>query len=245
MRKEVKTIVQWILYFLIIAIVGFVGLNRLIDALIHSKKDVIVPNLIGKNINDMLDTVSSLNLYIKKTGEDFNTELQAGLIISQSPVSGSVVKEGKAIKVIVSAGGEVIFVPDLTNQTIRSAQVMLRKNSLDLGEQDEKYSYTVEKGKIISQSPLARTSVRKDGLVNIIVSLGVPLEGTLLMPNFINKNSLEAEQWCVENGVIVKNTNMVSDPSIADNTIIKQMPEADAVINKGQSVEFWIASKPK
>jgi len=89
LRKEVKKAIQWTLFFLIIAIIFFTGLNRLIDALIHSKKDQIVPNIIGKNIVDALDTLSSLNLYLKKTGEVFNSELQAGLVISFIPFSQS------------------------------------------------------------------------------------------------------------------------------------------------------------
>ncbi|HAM39685.1 MAG TPA: hypothetical protein DCP53_09890 [Elusimicrobia bacterium] len=243
LRKEVKKAIQWTLFFLIIAIIFFTGLNRLIDALIHSKKDQIVPNIIGKNIVDALDTLSSLNLYLKKTGEVFNSELQAGLVISQTPVSGSIVKEGRAIKVIVSAGGEVIFVPDLTNQTVRSAQLILRKNSLDLGEQEERYSNNIAKGNIMSQNPMPRTSARKDGLVNIIVSHGPPPPGTILMPDFKGKSFFEAQEWCNNNDIIIQNIDMVNDPTLEQNSIIKHVPGTDMVISTGQPVRFWIATR--
>ena len=220
-----------------------VGMNRLIDALIHSKKDRIVPNLIGSNIADSLDVLSSMNLYLKKGAEEFNSDVPAGIIISQSPPAGSIIKEGKAVNVVVSVGGEVIFVPDLTNQTVRSAQLILRKNGLDLGEQDEKYSTVIEKGKIISQNPNPRTPIQKNGLVNIVVSLGTPPEGVLLMPDFIGKNITEAENWALQNGVQIKNVNRTKDTAITENTVVKLIPESDEVIEKNKTAEFWIATK--
>jgi len=229
---------------LIIGGIAFVvGMNRLIDALIHSKKDRIVPNLIGSNIADSLDVLSSMNLYLKKGAEEFNSDVPAGIIISQSPPAGSIIKEGKAVNVVVSVGGEVIFVPDLTNQTVRSAQLILRKNGLDLGEQDEKYSTVIEKGKIISQNPNPRTPIQKNGLVNIVVSLGTPPEGVLLMPDFIGKNITEAENWALQNGVQIKNVNRTKDTAITENTVVKQIPESDEVIEKNKTAEFWIATK--
>ena len=236
-----RKIFQWVLWFLIGGIAFVVGMNRLIDALIHSKKDRVVPNIIGINIADSLDVLSSMNLYLKKGAEEFNSNVPAGLIISQSPVAGSIIKEGKAVNVVVSVGGEVIFVPDLTNQTVRSVQLILRKNGLDLGEQDEKYSTVVEKGKIISQNPALRTSIAKNGLVNIVVSLGTPPEGVLLMPDFLGKNIAEAENWTNQNGVKIKNINKVKDSVILENTVVKQMPESDVVLGENKTAEFWIA----
>ncbi|PIU84122.1 MAG: hypothetical protein COS68_00450 [Elusimicrobia bacterium CG06_land_8_20_14_3_00_38_11] len=234
---------RWVLWLIIGGIAFVVGMNRLIDALIHSKKDRIVPNLIGSNIADSLDVLSSMNLYLKKGAEEFNSDVPAGIIISQSPPAGSIIKEGKAVNVVVSVGGEVIFVPDLTNQTVRSAQLILRKNGLDLGEQDEKYSTVIEKGKIISQNPNPRTPIQKNGLVNIVVSLGTPPEGVLLMPDFIGKNITEAENWALQNGVQIKNVNRTKDTAITENTVVKQIPESDEVIEKNKTAEFWIATK--
>lgn len=233
---------------MIIAVIAFVvGINRLIDALIHSKKDRIVPNIIGKSIADSLDILSQLNLYLKKSGEEFNPNVPAGLIISQTPPASSIIKEGKAVNVIISSGGEVIFTPNLINQTVRSAQLILRKNGLDLGEQSEKYSIIFEKGKITSQEPPANTTVPKDALVNIVVSLGSPPEGMLLMPDFNGRNITEAQEWANQNGIIIKNINTVKDTISleVENTIIKQTPESDNVITKEKPVEFWISVKEK
>ncbi|MBN1383590.1 MAG: PASTA domain-containing protein [Elusimicrobia bacterium] len=236
-----RKILQWILFFFILSVAGVIGVNRLINALIHSKTDRIVPNLIGKNINNALDMLSPLNLYLKKSNDEFHPDVPAGLIISQVPPSGSVIKEGKAVKVIVSAGREVIFVPDLTNQTVRSAQLILRKNTLDLGEHGERYSMIIEEDKIITQTPRPRTPIQKNGLVNIVVSLGLPPEGVTLMPDFMGRDISEAKEWAILNDVTIKNINRVKDSSYTENTVIKQVPENDLVVDESQEIEFWIA----
>lgn len=236
-----KKILYRVLFFFILGIAVIIGFNRLINALIHSKTDRIVPNLIGKNITNALDMLSSLNLYLKKTNDEFHPDMPAGLIISQIPPAGSVIKEGKAVKVIVSTGREVIFVPDLINQTMRSAQLVLRKNSLDFGEQEERYSTAVEEGKIITHMPLPRSPIQKNGLVNIVVSLGPPPEGVTLMPDFISKDISEVKQWAGSKEIAIKSINKVKDPAYTKNTVIKQMPESDIVVGENQPVEFWIA----
>lgn len=238
-----KKVLLWILFFLIISIVAVIGFNRLIDALIHSKTDRIVPNLIGKNISGALDMLSSINLYLKKSSDNFNHDIPSGIIVSQMPHSGSIIKEGKAVRVIVSLGREVIFVPDLTNKTLRAAQLILRRNVLDFGEREEKYSITIEKGKIISQNPSLRTAIQKKGLVNIVVSLGLPPEGVILMPDFIGKDISEAEEWLNQNDIAIKNINKVKDSAVTENTIIKQMPDDCDIVKEDQQVELWIATK--
>jgi len=238
----VKKIFEWIIWLLILAVFGLWGVNRLINALVHSKAERVVPNLVGKNIIDGLSMASSVNIYLQKTGDDFNSRIPAGLIISQIPLPGSIVREGKVIKVIVSAGGEVVYVPKLENETVRSAQMILRKSMLDLGEQSEKYSLEIEKGKIISQDPAVNSPFQKNGLVNIVVSVGLPPEGMLIVPSFTGKSFVDAEDWANQNGIAVANINKVNDLKYPVNTVIKQSPEYGCAIDRNTGMELWVSS---
>ena len=46
---------------------------------------------------------------------------------------------------------------------------------------------------MLSQDPAAGSSVDKDAVINITISDGLPPEGTVLMPDFINKDGAEAK----------------------------------------------------
>jgi len=227
---------------MILSVFAFWGVNRLINALVHSKAERVVPNLVGRSIVDGLNMTSSLNIYIQKIGDDFNSEIPAGLILSQTPLPGSVIREGRVVKVVVSAGGEVVYVPRLEKENVRSAQLMLRKSGLDLGEQSEKYSLDVEKGMIISQDPAPNVPFQKNGLVNIVVSVGAPPAGMYLVPDFSGKSLVDAEDWANTNGITVKNLNKVNDTKYSLNTVIKQMPESGSAIDKNTGLELWISS---
>ena len=241
-EQSVKKIFEWIIWLLILAVFGFWGDNRLINALVHSKAERVVPNLVGKSIVDGLNMASSINIYLQKTGDEFNSQIPAGLIISQSPPSGSIVREGKAIKVVVSAGGEVVYVPRLENETVRSAQMILRKSGLDLGEQSERYSIEIEKGKIMSQDPAANMPFQKHGLVNIVVSVGAPPEGMMLVPDFVGKSYMDADDWAKKNGITISNINKVNDLKASVNTVLKQTPESGYAVDKNSAMELWISS---
>ena len=57
---------------------GYLLFNWIISAAIHSRKEVIVPDIKGELIFDALSLVSSFNLGLKMEGEEFNQDLPAG-----------------------------------------------------------------------------------------------------------------------------------------------------------------------
>ncbi|OQA89716.1 MAG: Serine/threonine-protein kinase PK-1 [Elusimicrobia bacterium ADurb.Bin231] len=237
-----KKIFEWLLWFVILSIFGFLGFNRLINALVHHKKEVQVPNLTGKSIVDALHISSTMNLYIQKAGEDFNPLIPAGMIISQMPLPGSVVKEGKVIKVVISAGGEVVYVPKVIGETVRSAQLILRKEGLDLGEQTQKYSSDFGKGRVIAQYPVPNRSFPRGGMVNIIVSLGNVPQDKILVPDFTGRSIVEAEEWAFTYGISISSVGKVNDSHLSVNSIVRQVPDWGSAIDKTGCVELWISA---
>jgi serine/threonine-protein kinase len=219
----------------------FIIINWVISGLIHQRKEVMVPSLIGKSVVDALDILSKYNLGIKKDGQEYHSELPVGTITRQNPLPGMMVREGKMIKVTISQGGEMVFVPDITGETIRNAELIIHKNQLNIGNKIEMYSLQYEKNKIISQEPPPNSIVNKNTPINITVSLGPPPEGILLIPNFIGKNILELKTWCEQNKTYY---SIVEEklPGIP-GTIIQQFPVADTVITGTETINATIISQ--
>lgn len=241
---------QKLFYELLLAGVIFLGVtiflfNQIMHTLVHQKKTVTAPNLIGKPIEEAVDLLANLNLGLQKVGERYEKRFSPGTIIQQRPSPGLTVREGKIIRVTLSRGGEIIFVPDLTNQSLRSAEVILRRSNLALGEIAQSYSLTAEKGKIIRQKPLAGTAVARDSLVNLVLSLGLPLPGIVLMPDFVNKNISEAELWTQEHNLKIKQVEEDMNSTLPKGTILKQMPSADTVVNKESEIKFVVSGRIK
>lgn len=223
------------------SVFGYLLFNWVMSAALHSRGEVIVPDIAGKSLFDAISLVSSFNLGLKMEGEEFDQDLPAGTIIRQSPYPGITVREGKIIKVTVSQGGEVIFVPDIVKQPVRSARITLRSSGLSLGEEESKYSIVIEKGYVISQDPKPGSIVEKDSLVNLLISAGPPTEDIILMPDWIGMNIDDARLWAEKKQIALE----ISEENVegmVSGTIMRQQPIPDSEISREQVIKFVIAS---
>ncbi|GHT36529.1 hypothetical protein AGMMS49593_01640 [Endomicrobiia bacterium] len=226
--------------FIVLAIVGaacYLACNMIMNALVHNKKEVTTPNIVGKSLHNALEELSSKGFVLKKEGEETNQNVPAGTILRQNPVAGMIVREGKVIKITISQGGEMIYVPDLIGQTIRSADIALRHSTLVMGEVLRKFSVVVEKDIVISQDVKAGSKVDKDSVVNIVVSDGIPTGDMVLMPDFTNKNIEEAKIWAQQYDIVL-NITIEENSDVAADTVIKQYPEADADVTDVKSINL-------
>jgi serine/threonine-protein kinase len=212
----------------------------IMNALVHNRKEVATPNVVGKNLYNALEELSSKGFGLKKEGEETNQNVPAGIILRQNPVAQMIVREGKVVKVTISQGREMIYVPNLVGQTIRSADIALKHSTLVMGEVLRKFSLRTEKDIVISQDIAAGSKIDKDSVVNIVVSNGMPTEDMVLMPNFINRNIEEAKTWALQYNIIL-NVVLEENSSVAAGTVIKQYPKADIDVTGVRSISLNVA----
>lgn len=225
-KKKVKKFFLWIIIFLVLS----VFLYHVTGIIVHSKKEVVVPNIINKPISEALDIVSKAKLSLRKIDEVYNPNYPAGTVVTQQPQPGMVVREGRVINVILSRGGEKVFVPNIIGEERRKAEVLLRQYSLFVGTVTERYSLKFAKNRIVQQQPQEGEVVDKNTPVNIVVSLGPPPEDVILMPDFKNKNVNEVYQWAQKYGFEVKIREEIVD-GYTEGEVIDQNPQPDETVN--------------
>ena len=96
---------------LVFGVVTFYMLQWGIEGVIHSRKTQTVPEIKGRSLSSALDMLSSLNLGLKKGGAEFNNSVPISSVLRQDPPAGTVGREGKIIRVVVSQGGETVLAP--------------------------------------------------------------------------------------------------------------------------------------
>lgn len=239
-KKIMKIVGEIVFLLLLLFLLGLFGINQIMTVLVHSRKSVMVPNLTGKTIEEAVDILSEENLYLKKDAEQYNSSIPPGYILFQSPSAGDVVKEKRVVKVIISQGGEVIFVPDTINQGLRSAEIILRQVGLSLGEQTREYSVKVPRDLVVSQDPLPHTTVGKGTLVNLVISDGPPGEGTLLMPDLIGKKIKKAMEIIKQWNLIIERIDREENDEYDADTVIAQNPQADTLIEEGDNQKVFL-----
>ncbi|MHB0995916.1 MAG: PASTA domain-containing protein [Elusimicrobiales bacterium] len=212
------------------------------ETVIHNRKEVIVPDITGKSSASGLQTLSEMNLAMKIEGTEFNETVPIGTVLRQVPGAGSTVREGKIVRVVFSQGGESVFIPNLIGLPLRNAELLLRQRQLVLGEVSESYSLKAEKGTVLSQDPKPELSVSKNAMVQVAVSAGLPPAGIVMMPDFRQKKSDEAQQWASLNSVTLSMTEDASS-LFPGGTIIDQDPLPDTVVGGGARVTLTVSSR--
>ncbi|MBI4249264.1 MAG: PASTA domain-containing protein [Elusimicrobia bacterium] len=179
-----KRVVEGAFAFLFLAAVGYFSFHWAMEGLIHSKPERQIPDLRGRSVLAALDMLAPLKLGIRKEDEEFNDQVPIGAILRQYPEAGTIVREGKTVRVVIGQGGESVFVPSLIGLPLRNAEMLLRQRQLLLGEVSESFSLRVEKGFVLSQDPGAESSIEKNTMVNAVVSAGSPPPRHRAFPRF-------------------------------------------------------------
>ncbi len=221
---------------------AYLTLNWGLEGVIHSRRTQTVPDLKSRSIAAALDQLAPLNLGLRKTGVEFDASVPISSVLRQDPPAGTVVREGKTIRVVVSQGGQTVLAPAIVGLPLRNAEMMLRQSQLSLGEVSESYSLKQDKGMVLSQDPKAEASVERDALINIVVSGGAPPAGVTLMPDFLRKNIDEAKEWAVGAGVALE-TKTDNASLFPNGTVLTQTPAADFVLSPDAKTYLLVSGR--
>ncbi len=221
---------------------AYFALNWGLEGVIHSRRTQTVPDLKSRSIAAALDQLAPLNLGLRKTGVEFDASVPISSVLRQDPPAGTVVREGKTIRVVVSQGGQTVLAPAVIGLPLRNAEMMLRQSQLALGEVSESYSLKQEKGMVLSQDPKAESSVERDALVNLVVSGGAPPGGVALMPDFLRKNLEEAQSWAAGAGIKLE-TKSDNTSLFPNGTVLTQTPAADSVLSPDAKVTLLVSGR--
>lgn len=195
-------------------------------------RSVSTPNLVGRSVTDARAICSDLgvSLIVDPEHRRNSDKIAAEKIVWQNRTPGAtnLVKRGTDIHVELSAGPLVLQVPDLDNQSPRTALLRLGQQNLKLGT----LAYvdrTLGHG-ILAEEPPKGTVVAAQTAVSLLV--GVPVSPPwYVMPDLIDQ-ALDTVRPVLEGrGLNVSNVKFESYPGIADGIIIRQFPLRGAAVS--------------
>ncbi|MCL2888579.1 MAG: PASTA domain-containing protein [Elusimicrobia bacterium] len=237
-----------VIAFVLVTLILFAGLiyfsmDWALDALIHTRKEVTVPDLKYKTLPETLDLLAAGNLTLKKAGDEADAKAAPDTIVRQLPSAGTVVREGRVIRVWISKGEEEVTLPNLVGQSLRNAQLLIRQNGLVTGTVDNAYSNDYDKGTVSAQNPANGSKLVKGSVVTLVVSNGPPPQNVMLMPSFRMQKLTDISAWATANDI---NLNVTEDASSAfpNGVITDQSPAADMQVNKGDTVNVIVSRRP-
>ena len=121
-----------------------------------STDTTVVPNLSGKTVAEANAIIEKQNLKLGKEQEEYSDSIAEGYIIKTNPVTGSKIKRGNKINLIVSKGPNSFEMPNYVGETRAKAEEDL-KNTYKVSskmitiEEVETFDYAA--GTVLEQTP--------------------------------------------------------------------------------------------
>jgi eukaryotic-like serine/threonine-protein kinase len=208
--------------------------------LVPTGKLVSVPPFIGMPFDQAqsLADSSHVGLRVVAHREDFHAP--KNVIIGQLPSAGEKVREGRVIAVVISDGMSMVKTPNLSNLSLRDAQVALGNAHLRLGSVTESEDLHVVAGQVLEQHPDPFTSLPAGSSVDVTVAKGRP---PMYAPSFIGMSLDFAKQAALDARVALGTiTDMPISPGAKPKGIVvSQDPGAGEALNPGQAIALQIS----
>lgn len=227
-------IITIILAVILIPVICFFGAQAILS--IGSVEDVPLPNFVNMTREEAENTASEAGLQLE-ISEEFNSDVEAGKVISQDPpyLDGYTVKENSTVKIVISKGENIKIVPKVIGETVDSATELLKAEELEI-EVIEEASSTIKAGIIIRQEPEADTELNAGETVKVYVSTGTK---QITMVNVVGEKESDAKQRLTELGFEV-NVNYEEDTSKDDGVVLRQSIDAGESVDDGTEVTLTV-----
>lgn len=230
---------QWAIGLTVLLIFGFALGHLIATGAFGVGKDVIVPDVVGKQLEAARSTLAAENLRIQVT-EVNNDRIAPGTVITQTPAFGQVVKENRAIQVTVSKGLEMTMIPELQGAARMEAEARIRNSGLLVGKVEEIYSKDIKADIIISQNPKPPGQVSKGVAIDIVVSKG-PSPKQFNLPDFTGEPLQSVLAKLDGMKLRVRTIRESSSAKFSPGSVIGQAPIAGSQVTEGTDVDLEVS----
>ena len=232
-HKALSAIIGLILLF-IITIGATIGISNA-----TRPKDVAIPNLVGKTVDEAKKILEENKLTYVEEESTYNTEYEAGQIISQTPpfVEGRKIKQKTEVKVVVSLGTEKTKVPKLKGLTKQEAEDAADEAKIKL-EFVEEISKTVEAGIIIKQEVDTDTEVNAGDTVKVYISIGTGIK-QVVVSSVLYQEEATAKQNLEDLGLKVT-VEYGEDKTRGNGVVLKQSISSGEKVDEGTAITITV-----
>ncbi len=230
-------------YIFVIILIAFFSLMNwvVMPWYVNDGGTVTVPDLSGMEAGQAKQILDTLGLQYELGGTK-ESKLAPNTVLTQNPDSGTVVKRGRRIYLIVSGGVGKASVPDLHGHTQLEAQFMLERAGFRLGEVTSDTSTEFPPNVVMSQSVSPNAMVPVGSSVSIVVSTAAPSADQIAVPDFVGQPLSVAQKEILNSGLILGNISFQSSTRLVPNTVLEQYPRPGEIVPKGNRIDLFVSS---
>lgn len=161
-----------------VAVIGGFLIAYLIVAFLIFPSGVVpgnakVPNVTGLPFADAQKRLAAVGFKAERGEERFHASSPKETVLEQDPRAGTRDVDGATVRLIVSAGQQMVAVPAIVGHAQGDAQSMLEDAGFELGQVTEKPD-AAPRGRVLESRPAPGTKATIPSAVAITVSSGTP-----------------------------------------------------------------------
>jgi beta-lactam-binding protein with PASTA domain len=225
-------------------VLGFLARNALLGAallatlgasailtmrVVLSARDVAVPGLVGRTLDDATKLAAQRGLDARVEGRRYDPDVPADHVIDQEPPPGRTLKVHRAVRLWVSLGARRITVPRVVGQSVRTARIALEQAGLPLLHVVEVDDPAPEDSVIVQRPVPGETDADAEG-ASVLVSRG-PGRADFVMPDLIGRRASAVVDALQSAGFKVTDVRYRTYPGVAPGIVLRQLPPAGHRVN--------------
>jgi beta-lactam-binding protein with PASTA domain len=191
-----------------------------------------VPRLVGVGRGEAEELVRSAGLIVGEVRTQHAPE-PPGTVLDQEPRPGKV-RTQTPVNLVVSAGPELLAVPEVVGGRFEEAQAALREAGFGVARSDA--FHEAPAGTVVDQAPKPGESLERGGSVRLLVSKGPE---PFAMPDVGGKTCAEAKRLLESLGLAV--TVQSRGQGCSSNVVQGQDPLPGAMVRKDQEATLYVA----
>lgn len=235
MKSAIKYISVFCLAFLISGGIAYYA----VKIFTKSAGEIILPELRGKNIIYVLETLTNMGLNAKLYGTQYDETHPRYAVISQDPLPGSTIKKGRDVVIYISKGKKENIVPDLRQMPFNQALILLEKSEFTKGHVSLTYSSKTQKDSIITQYPEPFTSALKGTAFDLLVSRGDPVAG-FIMPDLTEMDIENARSELIKQNLEI--SKIISDTQARQpyGMVLSHQPKSGSYVTQDTPITLVV-----
>lgn len=200
--------------------------------------EVAVPNVVNQTQEEAASVLIADGLEVGQVDTEQNADVEAGLVLRQEPIAGTMVDEGAPVNLVVSSGAEPVEVPRIEGLSRLDAEGRLEQRDLR-GDFQEQASTEVEAGEVISSQPAAGELVEPGSTVVVQISSGPPL---VAVPSVVGLQQEAALNALLDAGFRPRVSQAPANQ--ASGIVVDTQPGPGTQAPEGSNVSVVVSSGP-
>jgi serine/threonine-protein kinase len=171
----------------------------------------------------------------------YDPVVPAGGVVETRPRSGSLVKRGSEVELVLSLGPRRIVAPDLAGKSLAAARLTLEGEGLALGAALSVRSARGTAGTIVAQEPSPGVELPVESSIDVLVAQAASTPAWV-MPDLVARRYEPARSALERQGFRFGNVAYEAYDGVPPGTILRQSPPAGHPLRRESAIGLVVAT---